>query len=223
MSASKIETQKLRCAVLATDVVALSFIDGVLSVLLVPITLPECKGKLGMPGGLIRPEETAEEAAARVVSAKGGVSGGYREQLATFSKVNRDPRGRVVSVAYLTLMSPQTKLETETGAKWIAISKAGKLAYDHTEILDAAIERLTGKLSYTNIAQHLLPPTFTLTELQSLYESIIGATLDKRNFRKKVLAVDLVVKTGARRSGDANRPAELYKFKRTTLQIIEIL
>jgi len=223
--------KKLRFAVLATDVAAFRLHEGVLEILLIPITnVPEFKGMRGLPGGLIDPKETAEQAAVRVLTEKGGLTGGYLEQLYTFSDVDRDPRGRVVSVAYLALFAPnEARLESEgregadSGARWCPMSNLPSLAYDHDNIAQVALERLRARIGYTTIVRHLLPKEFTLTELQKAYESILGYSLDKRNFRKKIQVPGIVSATGRMRTQGASRPAQLYRFAHKGVRTIEIL
>jgi 8-oxo-dGTP diphosphatase len=216
----------LHFAVLATDTVAFRLHQGQLEVLLIPVTNPTFKGKEGLPGGLIDPKETAEQAAIRHLTLKGGLSGAYVEQLYTFSDIDRDPRGRVVSVAYLALFAPdEAELESgaEKGARWCPVASVRHLAYDHDTILAVALERLRARIEYTTIIRHLLSHEFTLTDLQQAYESVLGHDLDKRNFRKKILALELVAETGRTRLAGASRPAALYKFAHKGVKAIEIL
>ena len=147
----------------------------------------------------------------------------YLEQLYTFSEVTRDPRGRVVAVAYLGLV-PSTVVGKEAAdALWIPVKRMEKLAYDHNDILTTAVERIRAKISYTNIACQLLPKEFTLGELQELYEVILGHDIDKRNFRKKIMSLKMVKPTGKKRGGSANRPAELYTCASKGVKEMEIL
>lgn len=219
---SYMHTNTLHFAVLATDTVAFRVHDNSLEVLLIKVSIPEFTGMEGLPGGLIDPKETAEESATRHLLEKGGVSSKYIEQLYTFSDITRDPRGRVVSVAYMSLVPPI--LTGVTGdARWCAVQKLPTLAYDHTEIVQTAIERLRAKVEYTTIIQKLMPHEFTFTELQQAYETVLGRDLDKRNFRKKFLALSLLQKTGNKRTEEAFRPAELYSFTNNQVETIEIL
>lgn len=214
MSTKSSNPSQHRFAVLATDIVCFRLIDGRLSVLLGKIeNVPEYKGMWGVIGGMIVPDETAEQSVERHLKGKAGIKHIFKEQLYTFSSINRDPRGRVVSVAYLALAgsNPQEgegKLET----KWQPVDALPKLAYDHGEIVEYAIERLRGKIEYTDIARHIMPAEFTLSELQHAYEVILGRELDKRNFRKKMLADDVLKDTGHTRKLGVMRPAALYAF-----------
>jgi len=151
----------------------------------------------------------------------------YLEQLYTFGGVNRDPFGRVVSVAYIGML-PTSEIKTKTTEEhkkieWFSVDKLPLLAYDHKKILKLAISRLQSKLEYTNIICNLLPEEFTLTEMQKAYEIILKKELDKRNFRKKIDSLNFIKETGINTVGGAHRPAKLYKFINKKVQNIEIL
>jgi 8-oxo-dGTP diphosphatase len=215
----------LRFAVLAIDVALFAVLDRRLCVLLIPVDRPpHFVNRAGLPGGLIAPEETAEQAVARHLRDKAEVSGVYVEQLATFSAVDRDPRGRVVSVAHLGLMPAEqaAAVPLARGQRWMPVEQAKHLAYDHDEILAAACERLRARLGYRTIARHLLPREFTLTELQQTYETVLGRPFDKRNFRKKLLDAGIVRATGRMRTGQPSRPAELHRFAGAGVRVIEL-
>ncbi|MBI4121208.1 MAG: NUDIX hydrolase [Parcubacteria group bacterium] len=219
--------KKYDYAVIATDVALFTVRNRGLQVLLIKMKKEPYTGKWAMPGGLVKANESVDNAAERILREKGGVRNVYLEQLHTFGRVDRDPFGRVVSVAYTALV-PSTKLSLKTTEEyaditWFPVKDAPALAYDHREILETAVERLRAKLGYTNIAQNLLPSEFTLSELQSVYEVVLGKKLDKRNFRKKILAIGLVKGTGKERRGQASRPAELYSFRAKKMKTIEIL
>lgn len=216
---------KLRFAVLATDTVLLAPRDGALFVLLIPVRrLPHFSCHWGAPGGLIHPRETADQAALRHLKEKAGIANMYAEQLYTFSGIHRDPRGRVVSVAYLAL-APETVFSRPLrhGARWFPVKSLPRLAYDHKEIIAKALRRVRAKIGYTNIAYALLSAVFTLGELQTLYETILGKKFDKRNFRKKFFALKLLHPTGKKRILGRSRPAMLYRFADRRLRFIEIL
>lgn len=219
--------KKYQFAVIASDVVILTLRDGKLQVLLIQMQKAPFKGEWAVPGGLVQPRESVDEAAHRILAEKAGVHGVYLEQLYTFGKVSRDPFGRVVSVAYFALIpSDSVKLHTtkEYGdVRWFPVKKLPGMAYDHGEIVQTAIKRLQAKLEYTNIVYSLLPKTFTLSDLQEMYETILGKAMDKRNFRKKVLSLKLVKRVGEKRQGLASRPAELYTFASSKLQKVPIL
>lgn len=208
------KSQKIQ---VAADAAIFSVIDGELKVLLIRMVRPKAYGGLwALPGGLLADDETGEEAVRRILSVHCGVSGAHVEQLATFDDPKRDVRCRVVSIAYMALM-PAPKDAPVASAKysdasWLPVAKLPHLAYDHDLILRTAVERLRDKLTWSNLAWSLLPKEFTLTELQGLYEMILGKKIDKRNFRKKILSVGVLKETGRRRSDRAHRPAALYRF-----------
>lgn len=226
MSSKKRSVESLTFAVLATDVVCFRIIDKQLSVLLGKISnVPSFVGKWGLIGGLILPTETAGESVERHLSQKAGIKNLYKEQLYTFSGIDRDPRGRVVTVAYMALSGedPQDLSQARIETKWLPVADLPRLGYDHNEIVAYAVERLRSKISYTNIAQHLLPEEFTLSELQGVYEIVLGEGLDKRNFRKKILAGDLLTDTKRTRKIGIMRPAALYSFSSKKQQVVNIL
>jgi hypothetical protein len=186
---------------------------------------PDIVNAQALPGGLVRPDETAEDAVARHLAEKCDLRGIYGEQLATFSEVERDPRGRVVSVAYLALVpEPVARAHRlPDGLRWVEAAKVGKIAYDHNQIVPAALERLRARLQSTTIARHLIAPRFTLSELQGVYESVLGRDLDKRNFRKKLIAGGIVRPTGKTLRPTLGRPSQLYRFAGSRVEPIGIL
>lgn len=206
----------------AVDVVALALADDEAQT---PVFLTVCRprepfaGVAALPGTLVRTDEDLETAARRVLHELAGLDvPRHLEQLATFGMPTRDPRGRVVSVSYLALYPrPQAGAEL---ARWYPVAAPPRLAFDHAEILVSAVERLQGKLSYSNVAYGLLPDTFTLSELQAVYESVLDREVDKRNFRKKVLAVGMVAEAEGQRRGP-HRPAQLYRFTRDRLVVLD--
>lgn len=214
-------------AVIATDIVLFTIIDKELNVLLIKMNKAPYEGMWAAPGSLVQAEESIDDAAKRVLVEKSGIKNAYIEQLATFGKVNRDPFGRVVSVAYLGIIPNPPVLLTTTEehreVNWFPVKKLPSLAYDHKEIIKEAYERLKSKLAYTNIATHIVPDEFTLSDLQLTYEIVLGKELDKRNFRKKLFEVKLVKKTGKLDIGKAHRPAELYRFVSREQKNVEIL
>jgi 8-oxo-dGTP diphosphatase len=212
---------------MATDVVILTVINSQLKVLLIKMEKEPFSDCWAAPGGLVKPNESIEASAKRHLQSKTGVMNVYLEQLYTFGQVNRDPFGRVVSVAYFALI-PGTELKLKItkefkNVKWFLVNNLPKLAYDHKKMIEYAVDRLRAKLEYTNIVYGLLPDEFTLSELQKTYEIILGRKLDKRNFRKKILSLNLIVKTEKKTVGEAYRPAILYRFVKKSPQIIEIL
>jgi len=223
----KTKKRPVSVSAVAVDIVIFSMRDSELNVLLLQSRKGPFAGKWVLPGGLVTPEETLEESAERHMFAKAGLKNVYFEQLYTFGTVNRDPRNRVVSVAYIVLVpeeffNPKTN-ELYGSVEWRAVSDLPKLGYDHNEIVSAAVDRLRSKLTYTNIVYGLLPEKFTLGELQKTYEVILRRKLDKRNFRKKILQTKLLKKSSKKLVGQAYRPAELYSFAKRTPQFAEVV
>lgn len=203
-------------AALTVDCVVFGFDEGELKVLLIQRALDPFKGKWALPGGFVRVDETLDEAARRELAEEAGLKNVFLEQLYTFGAVDRDPRERVVSVAYYALVKlpvHATKAATDAlEAHWFPISAIPKLAFDHAEILSAAHDRLKGKVRYQPIGFELLPPKFTLSQLQHLYQTVLATELDKRNFRKKVLGLDLLVPLDEKHMDGSHRPAQLFRF-----------
>ena len=180
------------------------------------------KGSWALPGGLVRPFESIEESVCKRLSQYVRLNNFYMEQLFTFGALNRDPSGRIVSVSYLVLM-PQISIKHADDAQWIPVRKLPKLAYDHNQIIKLALKRLKDKLNYTNICFALMPDIFTFSELQDRYETILGHSLDKRNFRKKILSAKLIRFIGKMKKGEPNRPARLYRFSDNKIKNVDIL
>lgn len=188
-----------------------------LKVLLIQRALGPFQGKWALPGGFVQLTETLDDAALRELREETGVGRVYLEQLYTFAEVDRDPRERVVSVAYYALVKlSDHKVQAATDASdaaWFAFHDIPSLAFDHETILDVALERLRGKVRYQPIGFELLPKKFTLSQLQSLYEVVLQTTLDKRNFRKKILSMDILVELDEVQQDVAHRAARLYRFE----------
>jgi 8-oxo-dGTP diphosphatase len=203
-------------AALTVDCVVFGLDDGALKVLLIQRDLEPFAGRWALPGGFVRLDETLEEAALRELREETGLDKVYLEQLYTFGAVDRDPRERVVTVAYyalVKLMDHRVQAATDArNAAWFAVDDLPKLAFDHDEVLQTALARLQGKVRYQPIGFELLPQKFTLTQLQGLYETILERELDKRNFRKKVLALDLLEELDEVEQDVAHRAARLYRF-----------
>ena len=210
----------------AVDVVICTVREKALQFLLVQIKDGPFAGRWAFPGGLVGAEESLDEAAERELGERTGLTGGYIEQLYTFGKPERDPSTRVVSVSYLALV-PDGRAEINAGRKYAAIEwfpadHPPPLAYDHQQVSRLALQRLRSKLQYTNIVYNLLPREFTLGQVQEVYETILRRPLDRRNFRKKILALGLLEPLHKTRRG-AHRPASLYAFKQRRPMVIEIL
>ncbi|QDU94249.1 NUDIX hydrolase [Lignipirellula cremea] len=201
---------------LTVDCVVFGLDQQGLQVLLIQRDVPPFAGEWALPGGFVRLDESLDAAARRELSEETGVRIEYLEQLYTFGAVDRDPRERVVTVAYYALVklashAPVAATDARA-AQWFPIGSTPKVAFDHEQILTAALERLRGKLRRKPVGFDLLPPRFSLRQLQQLYEQVLGRELDKRNFRKKILGMDLLVETDERESGVAHRAARLYRF-----------
>jgi 8-oxo-dGTP diphosphatase len=199
--------------------------DRNLRVLLIKRADEPFRGRLALPGGFVNVSDSGsqgedlETAARRELEEETGVTPDHLEQLATFGAPGRDPRGRVMSVAYMTLVR-STDHEAKAGsdaseAEWVLVADAllQPLAFDHAEILRTAVTRLRGKVRYTPIGFNLIPQHFTLAELRLVYEAILGRKLDPANFQKKALALGVLTETGQTRKGQ-HRPAKLYRFDR---------
>lgn len=217
----------------AVDVAVVTVRDGALAALLTRRAEHPFRGAWGLPGGFVGLDESLDAAAARVLAAKGGLSGVYLEQLYTFGAPDRDPRTRVISVAYYALVHPGRLAGLADGAALatLEVPWAGErggpvharvdgarvpLAFDHAEQLGWVVRRLRGKLDYAALGFELLPPTFRLRELQAVHEAILGRRLNKDSFRRRILASGRVVATGRRETAVGHRPAALYRFTRTT-------
>ena len=222
----KPEFEKYEYSAAAVDLVIFAIINGELNVLLTKMKYKPFEGKLALPGGRIRVYESVDECAKREIKEKVGIKDIYTEQLYSFGDVKRDPSVRIISVSYLALVDNIDNIKLETTEKyekiyWMPVNKVSKLAYDHNKILKYALFRLKSKLIYTNIVCNLLPKKFSLSEMQKVHEIILGRKLDKRNFRKKVLTLDLIKEAG-REVGVPHRPSKLYSFKTKKLMIIEM-
>jgi 8-oxo-dGTP diphosphatase len=207
----------------AVDLVIFTVRDGALQVLLIERGIPPFKGQWALPGGFILDQESLEEAARRELEEESGLKDVYLEQLFTFGDPDRDPRGRVVAVAYYALTPPATLRASTDAAKaaWHPVARPPKLAFDHARILRMGLERLRAKVGYSTVGFELLPKQFTLTELQALYEAILERPLDKRNFRKKMLSLGLLRSEGQKRAAGAHRPARLYSFALGKVKILD--
>jgi 8-oxo-dGTP diphosphatase len=198
------------------DVVLFTVLADRLKVLLIRRKNPPFQGRWAIPGGFVGLRESLEEAALRELKEETNVSGAYLEQLYTFGAPDRDPRTRVITVAYFSLicadLAPVRASDDARDARWFSVRRVPLLAFDHRRILDCALARLRNKLGYSNIGFELLPGKFTLTELQRVYEIILGRKIDKRNFRKKLTQLDILRGNPERRMAGAHRPARLYSF-----------
>lgn len=200
-------------AVAAAIVVIFAIVDGRLQVLLVHRSGPPEQGKWALPGGLWDGRETLEGAAKRVLSRETGVTDLYLEQLFTASGLDRAQPS--IAVAYFALVearSVRLRDEQDWHPAWHPVHDLPVLAFDNNAVIEQALRRVGAKLEYTNIAYGLLPERFTLRELQTTYEAILGKPQDRRNFRKRMLSTGLIEATSDTRREGAHRPATLYRF-----------
>ena len=201
---------------IAVDVVLFTIQGGRLKVLLVKRQQAPYRGHWALPGGIVGADESVDDAALRELQEETNISSVYLEQLYTFGEPNRDPRGRVMSVAYYALVNwQQFQLKARqrvSQANWFPIRRLPELAFDHRRIVDYALERLRNKINYTTVGFQLLPKQFTLTDLQGAYEVILARRLDKRNFRRKMLQLGILEGTKEFRVNGRQRPARLYTF-----------
>lgn len=220
---------------LAVDVALMTASEGGLRALMFQRDRHPALGKWSLPGVFVGIDESIDEAAQRALETKAGVSGVFLEQLFTFGRPDRDPRTRVVTVAYYALVDVDTfnKAENQhlkTSLIEIEVPFDGEsprpvkvrdengkrlpIAFDHAEILGTAVARLRGKLDYANIGFELLPKKFTLRQLQSIHETILCRKLNKDSFRRRLVASGLIAPTGQLEQSVGHRPAELYRFKK---------
>jgi 8-oxo-dGTP diphosphatase len=201
---------------LSVDCIIFGFDREELKILLIERATEPSKGMWALPGGFVRPDEDLDHSAKRALQELTGLSNIYMEQFHAFGDVNRYPEGRVISAAYYAL----TKIDdynlrpssTAKEARWHPLSKTPKLVFDHNKILHMGLEKLKNKVKFQPVGFELLPKKFTLTELQKLYEAILEIELDKRNFRKKILSMELLIKLNESQKNVAHRAARLYKF-----------
>ena len=199
------------------DVVIFTVREDRLQVLLVQRKKPPFVGAWALPGGFVGLEESLEEAALRELAEETGVRQAYLEQLYTYGDPERDPRGRVITVAYFALIPAGTPIRPDGGddaaqARWFPVDDLPPLAFDHADIVAYAVRRLRYKLEYTAVGFELLPEEFTLSELQRVYEIVLGEKLDKRNFRRRILQANIIEPTPHFRTGEG-RPARLYRYR----------
>jgi 8-oxo-dGTP diphosphatase len=203
------------------DIVIFTVRRGSLEVLLVKRGVPPFEGQLAIPGGFVHGDETLEDAARRELYEETGVRNVFLEQLYSFGDPQRDPRGRIITVAYYALVAGDALLLVAGAdveeARWFSTRGLPPLAFDHQRILDYAVERLRNKLVYTTVGFQLLPRKFTLSELQSVYEAILGKRLDKRNFRRKITRLGILRPLRERRR-TGRKPAQLFRFAETRLR-----
>ncbi len=219
----------------AVDIALVAVKDGGLHTALVRRQFPPHEGGWALPGGFVRREESLEQTAVRVMRDKAGITGVYLEQLYTFGSPARDPRMRVVAIAYYALVDRKrfdalaarrgdalpvrlvVPWAGETGGPVEVVDEDGapiELGFDHADMLGMVVKRMRGKLNYSPIGFQLLPEAFTLRQLQQVHQTVLGAVLNKDSFRRRMLASGLLEATGDRQHDVGHRPAELYRFIR---------
>ena len=204
---------------MTVDLIILTIAENDLQVLLIRRKQAPFAGHWALPGGFVEMNESLEDAAARELKEEVGVERVYLEQLYTFGEPKRDPRGRVISVAYFALIDAEGQrivaASDAADAAWHSVFQPPRLAFDHRKVLDYAVSRLRNKLEWTTVGYELLPKRFTLSELQRVYEIILQRPIDQRNFRKKVLAQGQLRELDETRADGAHRPAKLYSFRKS--------
>ena len=203
---------------LAVDLVVFGYSANELSVLLLNRKEEPFAGGWTLPGAFLQMDERFPDTCSRILQTKLGMDKLYLEQLYSFDDPDRDPRGRVISVAYFALVNP-TRLRVSAGTmahdvQWINHKKIPVLGFDHRQIYKMALQRLRSKMLYFPVGFELLDDQFTMTELHELYECVLDASLDRRNFRRKILDSEYILPTGTKREGLQNRHPELYMFNK---------
>ena len=199
----------------AVDFIIFGLVEGKLCLLLSKRLFEPEKGKWSVMGGFVQTDESVDDAARRVLRDLTGLEDIYMEQVHTFGALHRDPGERVISVAYYALLGPDEynlELLEKHNAVWIDLNALPQLGFDHPDMIKKALELLRAKCSHEPIGFNLLPAMFTLSQLQSLYETILGESLDKRNFRKRVAETDCIEKTEFIDKTGSRRGASLYRF-----------
>ena len=214
--AKKYDASKYERPSVTVDVVIFSVVEGELKMLLIKRKNWPFEGTWAIPGGFVDMDEPLEDAAARELYEETGVEDVYLEQFYTFGQPDRDPRTRVISVAYLALvgagqLQPQAA-DDAADVGWFAVHDPPPLAFDHADVLKRALQRLCHKLDSTALGSLFMPEEFTLSELRRAYERISNEKLDGRRFRRRILAAEILEETGTRR-GSGSRAAKLYRFK----------
>ncbi len=209
----------------AVDAVVFGYSENTLQVLLIKQRFGEAKGKWSLPGGFVLNDESLDQAVKREMKEETGLRTNFLEQLYSFGAVNRDNRFRVVTVAYLGLVNPKNYTLSPTtdasDAKWFPVKSIPRLAFDHKKIITLGLNRLRSKLNYQPVGFELLRSQFSFSELEQLYQTILEKSIDRRNFRKKILSFGLLDDTGILERGNSGRPAKLYSFNKKQYKLLE--
>jgi len=210
---------------LTVDAVVFGLDETELKVLLIRRSQEPFQGQWAIPGGFMDLDESADVAVQRKLQEETGIKDLFLEQLYTFSSVDRDPRERVVSIAYFALVRPdklQLASHSEAGdISWFSLSELPALAFDHGHILEVASERLRNKIRYQPVGFELLPECFTMSEIWKLYENALQRPIDKRNFMRKIKKLGILRELDGKRRLGAHRPAALYAFDLDNYQALE--
>lgn len=209
------ESEKILVAV---DSIIFGFSEGKLKILIGRRRFDPGKGQWSLYGGFVGKDEDLDAAAHRVLCNLTGIKDIYMQQVGTFGKVNRDPGDRVISVVYCALINVadyDTSLLSKYNLEWMDLNEKPHLAFDHDEMVELAIKQLRGQISTEPLSFNLLPELFTLTQLQHVYEAILGTEIDKRNFRKRIKSIDFIEKTNLIDKVTSKRGAALYRFNKS--------
>jgi 8-oxo-dGTP diphosphatase len=200
----------------SVDCVILGYINSDLHVAVLECNMPPFTGMYSLVGDLLKGGETLDAAANRIVKTRTGLSDIFLEQVHTFSDLDRHPLGRVITVAYFSLIklydTTNDSVSMLSDVKWIKVKDIKTMAFDHKELLDKCINHIREKIKVNTIGFNLLPQKFTLNQLQELYEAVLGHALDKRNFRRKLQSLKILIDTGETQKDVSHRPAKLYSF-----------
>lgn len=202
---------------ISVDCIIFGYEDDELKLLVFKRWIEPCKGELSLLGGWVNQDESVTNAAERVLKLISGLNDIYLEQVDVFSEVNRDPGGRVISVAYYALMKIDEQykhLIEQNSATWVSLNNKPKLIFDHDEMVEKALEKLRMKATYDLIGEHLLPEKFTMLQLRKLYNAIFQREFDPGNFRKKVLSLKVIEQLNEKDTTESKRGAFYYQFKK---------
>jgi 8-oxo-dGTP diphosphatase len=207
---------------LAVDLVVFGYQQRTLSVLLLNRKEEPFKDQWVLPGAFLQMEERFRDTCSRVLRTKLGMDDVYLEQLYSFDEPERDPRGRAIAIAHFALVNP-SRVAVSAGSmandvKWFDIKELPSLGFDHHQIFELALARLRSKILYFPVGFELLDDLFTMTELHELYECILDTSIDRRNFRRKIVDAQYIIATGKKREGLQNRHPELYEFNKALKQ-----